>query len=221
MRVPRKLVISGDKEAGQQHVGFADTQLAILENDMRFRGLKQGHRTIRISQDIVVEVWSCFALQQVNIYVAPTGGKEEVEKKTSCFCNNCLSVGRILRINDGVILGAAPEERCGYEWDIYPSMYYGNEILTYDVELCISGNRYAEAINCLPSDHTPHCIGDIVLCYVQQLLGDPDTTAYDNCFNMLGMCSTGKCTNGTETAIFFRILPFVVPADLFNLTVSI
>lgn len=215
-KVPRTIIISGDQEKGVSLIGFADAQLKILENEMRFQRLKQGHRTVRVDQQSVVECWSCFALQQVTIHVDPAGGKPKKKREWQCFCNQCLSVGRVLRINNGVA-GQAEETFCGFAWEIYPERYYCTEEITYDVELCVNGNLYILAMNSMPTDHTPHCPGDIVLCHVHQVDTLVDTTAYDLCYDTRGSCSFGQCPTGNEVALFYRILPFSVPESIFSM----
>jgi hypothetical protein len=99
-KVPKKIIITGDIDRGKTYIGQADSQLNILQNQMRFQNLKQGWRTVKLADDVVVECWSCFSLSAVRIHVVPAGPEVEKleEEKKKCLCFPCFAFGVIEEI---------------------------------------------------------------------------------------------------------------------------
>jgi len=94
MKVPTKVTVSGDVEKGKSYIGLAQSQMNILENQMQFQGLKQSSRTVKYSNGLVIECWSCFSLRQVTVFY-PGGERFQEEKGKLCFCNCHMSVGQV------------------------------------------------------------------------------------------------------------------------------
>jgi hypothetical protein len=127
-RVPKRIVITGDVDRGKTYIGQADSQLNILQNQMQFQNLKQGWRTVRLADDVVVECWSCFSLSAVRIHVTPSryvDEKREREEKW-CLCFPCFA--------SGVIEKVFPEEAT--EDDLINGVRF-----TYDISVC-TGSAY-------------------------------------------------------------------------------
>lgn len=175
---------------------------------MTFQKLSQGGRTVPLWHGgPVIETWSCFTLKQIHIHV-PGGEKEEKKKENyTCLCNECLTVGRIVAIGDGDPGGIYLDKYDATKnWTLFPTYYYCHELTVYDVELCVELNEFVLVENCMATDHTPHQIDEVVICIVQQALGDPLTLAYDTCYNTPG-CELGDCPEPTGYGIFYRIAP--------------
>ncbi len=93
-KIPRKVVLEGDIGAAKTQIGRATSELNILEQQMKHRNLKQGSRTVRLDKGIVIEVWSCFNLQQVAIHVP--GGEVPSPLERYCWCNCNFSTGIVV-----------------------------------------------------------------------------------------------------------------------------
>jgi len=100
-RIPRRTQIVGDIPTGKKLIGYADSQLRILENQMGFQGLKQGSRTVRPHRDIVIECWSCFSLQGIKITVLGSG-RDKAEKISleECMCFPCYAMGIVTNVTE-------------------------------------------------------------------------------------------------------------------------
>lgn len=159
-KVPVKIIVTGDLEKGRTHIGPAKSQMAILENQMRFQGLQQSSRTITPYPGVVYECWSCFSLQEIRIHVQPTGGKESVQVERQCKCWPCFTTGVIKKVY--------PEE--------YTDTWLRDGLFSYDIELCAK-DRYIE----LQDTHIPSAgaekyhEGQVVIVGVKR---DPDYSEY-------------------------------------------
>jgi len=225
---PCRITIKGDTDAGRALIGIAKKKMNILENQMRFQKLSQGWMTKEID-GVVYELWSSFNLRQITITVK-TGAQGAIGKKyeMSCFCNNCLAVGMITAFNNGQLATqdeiddpgttTYPDYYCSSkEWIKYPYFYYTDELCRYDVTLCGRKDEFVLVENCRPSDHTPHCIGDIVLCALQPV-SESDTFSADACYKA-GGCEIGDCPDTVNDieGIYYVILPFGnLPSDLID-----
>lgn len=95
IRIPTKIVIEGDLVEGRRLVGYAKSQMAILENQMSFQKLKQGHRKLNDpASGVVIECTACYGHLDIYIYVPPPGGEERKTRKY-CRCYPCYSLGVI------------------------------------------------------------------------------------------------------------------------------
>jgi len=71
MKVPCKITTSGDKEYARKFIGAAQSQLRILENQLKFQDLEQGVRKVRLDPRTTCEASFCFDLSEVKIYSEP------------------------------------------------------------------------------------------------------------------------------------------------------
>ncbi len=130
-KVPRKVVITGDKDAGRTLIGAADSQLRILEQQMTFQGLKQAYRTVRPYPGVTIYCWSCFTLQGVTI--STEGGKKQFEEQLrECWCNCNFAVGKIMEVYEDL-----------------------KDYRVLDVIACNNEVRYVRYENILGTDWTP------------------------------------------------------------------
>jgi len=163
-KVPKKIVITGDIDRGKTYLGQADSQLNILQNQMRFQDLQQGSRTVKLADDVVVECWSCFSLSAVHIHVVPGAGKEaekKEEKECFCFCN--VAVAIVTEAPDGAD----------------DADYVPDQDAVYSVSVC-SENRYVAYEDIKSLDFFPHTVGDIVLVLVKDDV-DTELPGIDSC----------------------------------------
>lgn len=212
MKVPRKLFISGDIEVGKTLIGRGDQQLRILESQMKHQGLKQSWRTVEFHDGTVFEVWSCFNLQQVNIYVPGGDNPKEVEE-SSCFANTGMAIARIIRVVDLVSVNQdddnAVEDTVA---DIfiaegtYPDNYYCTKGIRYDVQVCNS-TSYLLYTNMKSTDYCLHKPGEIVLVIMTRVADIPDPILESN---VNSPCTAPAFTNrvigfGAETVAIIPI----------------
>jgi hypothetical protein len=82
IRIPCKITLEGDKDRARDFIGAAQSQLRILEDEIKFQGLKQGTRRTQLDDRTKVEARICFDLSEVKIYSEPIKVKgEEKEEK--------------------------------------------------------------------------------------------------------------------------------------------
>ena len=154
-KVPRKIIINGEEKEGMKLISRADSELTILQDQMAFQGLEQGHRTIKLPDKSVIECWSGFGLSHVNIFTSGflEGGGEEFKE---CYCDCGLAVGQIVNyLRVGCYDFMDPEQ-------------------TYDVRVCVNGKRYiliAEAIPMVMYPYTNH--QPVLLVYEPDPLTSP------------------------------------------------
>lgn len=122
-KVPKKIVVTGDIDRGRTYIGQADSQLNILQNQMRFQNLDQGWRTVKLAEDVVVECWSCFSLSAVHIHATPPkpAEKKKEELIRECLCLPCFTAGIVEKVY--------PEEVT--EDDLIKGVRF-----TYDISVC-------------------------------------------------------------------------------------
>jgi hypothetical protein len=103
IRVPCRITLTGDEDYARNFIGAAQSQLRILESEMRFQNLKQGVRKVRFSQRTTVEARICFNLKEIIIYCMPIfdEGREFFDEVGFCILAGLVfpsSInGRILR----------------------------------------------------------------------------------------------------------------------------
>jgi len=148
-KVPKKTVILGDVAKGKQYIGQADSQLNILQNQMRFQKIQQAWRTVRLAKDVVVECFSGFNLSEVRIHAAPLPtGKSALSETRRCFCDCCAAIGKIVSARDVEDEGWLPNRGLDY---------------FYDVEICQKSKYTLLEDLTVSADHFIHLEGDIVL----------------------------------------------------------
>jgi hypothetical protein len=79
-RIPCKITLEGDKDRARDFIGAAQSQLRILEDEIKFQGLKQGTRRTQLDDRTKVEARVCFDLSEVKIYSEPIGAEKEEEE---------------------------------------------------------------------------------------------------------------------------------------------
>ena len=79
-KVPCRITLEGDKNYARDFIGAAQSQLRILENQLKFQDLKQGTRRTRLDHKTIAESSICFDLSEVKIYSEPVGVREEGEE---------------------------------------------------------------------------------------------------------------------------------------------
>lgn len=156
-RIPKQLVLSGNKRAAATLTGLADSELAKLEEFLRFRNLPQGSRIIHPFPGVIIKCWTCFTMCGVNIYVHPAGGPgEEPETVRECWCSCMYSTG--------IVVGFTDEEH-----------QFGDEDVRYDVEICHLGKEYILFQNCVPTDFARYRLpadnlaGELVVVFLADL----------------------------------------------------
>lgn len=142
-KIPKKTVINGSKQQGQALISRANSELNILQEQMNFQHLEQGHRTVKLDNGAVIECWMNHGMSQVNIYT-PSYFEEGGAVDKECFCCCHLAVGTIIN----------PYFGC-YDWM--------DSTKTYDVEICFHKNRYVLIEGVLPMFMQPFSHGQRVL----------------------------------------------------------
>lgn len=185
MKVPRKLMITGDVEAGKAIIGQGNQQLAILENQMSFQKLKQGTRHIEYHDGTTIDVWSCFSLHGIYIHVPPAGG-EEKPKERVCFANTGMAIGRIIRVVDLIpadeTLPSTIEDTVSVvfiTYNTYPENYYCTKDILYDVQVC-NGTDYLLYQNMKSTDFCRHKPGELVMLVLTRVDDVPTAVLDDN-----------------------------------------
>ncbi len=165
--------MAGNQEEGRKWIGSAISQLRILEEQLTWQNLKQGHRTVRIGPGVIVECVRCFHMAEVVVHaIFPVS--EEIPTKIpisppACFCGCSTSVGIVIN---------APSK------DIVPPR--GS---TYNVEICVSdgvvASFYIVYLGITSIDYFNHKVGDVCLVITMEreaalpvldgCLGDVDT----------------------------------------------
>ncbi len=148
IKIPRKIVVVGNRDYGLRFLGEAQSQLAILENQMKFQNLSQGVRNIKLNDNIHIECWSCFSAQGIKIITV--GVPEEIpipELEKKCWCGGCFTYAKIIQKNPSQI----PETNILIR-------------IQYDVEFCTKDNDYILLQNSIySSSHEEFFIDDIVI----------------------------------------------------------
>jgi len=81
--IPPKYVYEGDEDRARELRGFAQSQLEILRNSMRFQDLKQGTRVVKFDNGTIIELTRCFGLETAIVYVPVRKAGEEEEEKVA------------------------------------------------------------------------------------------------------------------------------------------
>ncbi len=171
IKVPRKIVIAGNKSYGLKFLGEAQSQLAILENQMKFQNLSQGSRKVKLNDNIHIECWSCFSAQGIKITTFGVPEVPPLEFFGECLCLNCFTYGKIIKrypdkINDDT------------EDDILVR-------ILYDVEFCSKDGEYIRLDNYIyGSSYEEYFIDDTVIL---GMLPNPDL----NCCEEVTRCAFG------------------------------
>jgi len=163
-KIPRRLDITGNVNAGKMLIGRANSVLSFVEqrvaraHKMGLDKFQQDHQTVKMTDGSVIEVWSSFGESHIHIHVPHKGGpagKVDLE----CYCNCHLAVGQIV----------GPRRRACYD--------YFDPTWTYDVEVCnLEGTyRYILLSGVLPMLMRPYKVGQVVLIVFEP---DPLTANY-------------------------------------------
>ncbi len=73
-------------------------ELFKLNNFMKFQGLSQGAREVRVG-DVIVRVSNCFGRSRIDVF-RPTYEEEEVILEGGCFCECNISEGIVINIKE-------------------------------------------------------------------------------------------------------------------------
>ncbi|OEU67542.1 MAG: hypothetical protein BA863_12320 [Desulfovibrio sp. S3730MH75] len=77
MKVPCKIILGGDKVCARDYIGAAQSQLRILEGELKFQGLKQGIRKTELNPKVSVEATINHQFREVRIYCIPISARAE------------------------------------------------------------------------------------------------------------------------------------------------
>ena len=73
-------------------------ELFKLNNFMKFQGLSQGVREVRVD-DVIVRVSNCFGRSRIDVF-RPTYEEEEIILERGCFCDCNISEGVIINVKN-------------------------------------------------------------------------------------------------------------------------
>jgi len=96
---PIKTIFSGDKIASQRYIKFAHNQLAILERQMTFQNLNEGHRVISPFDWLIINCVISFGRKEVTIYVTPKKYMEDKVKDVDLLLEQKQFVEKILPLS--------------------------------------------------------------------------------------------------------------------------
>jgi len=140
MRIPTAIRLSGVASEAKKHMKFAETQVHILEDQMRRTNLKQDRRTVEINGgDVIISVYSSFGERRMEIHALTQEEKTNYDYIPQCYCGCTFAIG--------VVIGQYVEE--GEDSIPYPS-----RDLRLDVLVCNEAKKYIRYNNCLGSDFT-------------------------------------------------------------------
>lgn len=120
-KVPARLDITGNVDAGKLLIGTATGLLNMLENNQR---VQQQWSTKKYANGVVIQCYSSPTIKHISIHV-PLQGEHVPQRvyKKLCYCNCHLAIGKIINLKYGC----------------YDFM---DKLTTYDVEVCNKGNPY-------------------------------------------------------------------------------
>lgn len=149
------MTYSGDIDAAKRLRGEADSQLCILEEQMRKQGAlfgkqpEQGSRTIKLPGGGVIDVGSCFSIHDINIHVPKVGDYWPDDEERDCPCWPCFTQGKVTAIHS------------------FPDNLTDFSPESYSVEICVSSghnDRYVEFERmCFASDCAQYSVGQPVI----------------------------------------------------------
>lgn len=152
-KIPKKVSFVGSRPVFEANKGFflreAERQLSILEHEISLRPKphgpgNEGRRTVR-KDGYVVECYKGFGFAHVTITVLHA--EQEVEReREECFCGCHLAEGEIVKVEK------------------LPCCFAHMEPDTvYDVEVCVSRNRFELFQNMRSTDFVPILLGQKVI----------------------------------------------------------
>ena len=136
-------------------------------------------------------------MRQITI-TAPSAGKKKKRTHTSCFCNGCLAMARVVGLYNSTMTffpdnpNIETDNLCFDRVDVYPekSAYYCGSIL-YNVAVC-TGGIYSlfEGVGVI--DNTPFCIGDYGFVmpwpHIYEMIDVIDASCFNKC---MPLCFAG------------------------------
>lgn len=96
--IPKKITIYGDFQKGKMLIGWADSQLRILENQMINSGCSCGQRRINHPSGGNVICSYAERIRTIDIYY-PVESVVNKEKTQKCWCNCNFSIGQITSVS--------------------------------------------------------------------------------------------------------------------------
>ena len=149
MIAPR-IKLRGSLREADALIGFAKSQLEILHRDMKFQDLKQLKRKVNLLGGAVVDLSSCFDLNDITIYV-PEAAVEVEEEKVQ------IAQAEILGVASGTHAGVPDITLDSGSWNLHETgiIYIDTESAgCWDCNLCAAQDG-GEDNNC----------GGIALCH--------------------------------------------------------
>ncbi len=203
-RIPTRIVVTGDVEAGKKLIGFAEVKTDELEHEMSRQSLKQNTRRITLPGGITIECISRFSLREIRIYVPEEGMEPEVKKDLECFCSCYFAVGRIVAftVQD-------------------PPAEHNDENVMFDVKVCQHKRRYVLFRNCVPTDFAQYEVaevsesggnlGELVVVFLQELPVEiccDESETFDETY----ACDKEDEAPGPDdtTTVIFRVAPLFI-----------
>jgi hypothetical protein len=173
-QVPTKITVVGNLTEGRKWIGAAIGQLNLLENQMGFQSLEQGHRTVKLNDNIIVECIKMFHMAEVVIHaIFPTSKKTSEDAFGNCYCYCNTSVGTIVDINYN------QDETDDWYFTLFTLddttvLVLPEKDTVYNVEVC-QKTSFILYLNIQGYDHYPHEIGEKVLVIeTDVLILDPE-----------------------------------------------
>ena len=223
---PTVIHVAGDRDIGDRYIGVAKSRLAVLEQEMALRGLKQGVSRLRLSQRVTLRCWACFGLHGATITVAPIGGRRRRIKIPYCFANRTVALGVIVAVAGVeemtpellVEKSLPPDTECEPEPvcltcmipATYPESYYCSKGIRYSVEVCAGKDNYLLFEDIPSTDFSPFCPGETVMVVLHIANETPEPVLT----NAKLMPAAESLVFPKELAILsgktFSILPFMV-----------
>ena len=137
--IPKRIDIVGPRVAGMNYIGMAESQLCILEEQMRLFGQNIGSRTIRLPNGDIIEAWKNAGMAGVKI--TTSGATRRQAASASCFCACHVATGFIQNSDHG-----CPDMTGGTPGETWPP--------TYNVLVCKTETMYVMILNALPMGFT-------------------------------------------------------------------
>jgi len=100
MKIPPRIILSGNREAAAHLRRRALVELDILVQAIGFQRLNQGQRIIRMAGEAFIKCQYLFGQSVVWIHVphlAPAAGAEKIEQHL-CWCSACFAEATITRV---------------------------------------------------------------------------------------------------------------------------
>lgn len=138
---PTRIIIYGDREEGEKHVRFAETQMKLLENYMQYAGLQQGVRRMPPNGGVSITCVRNHGFRTIKIYAGMRVDEAQELKDECCFCSCFFAYGQVINFTD--------EEHV-----------HGDEDVRYDVAVCHKERVYIIFRNCVPTDFAMYRVMD-------------------------------------------------------------